>query len=183
MNEPTRRTLILLSISMSALFGAGCAGMEADGDAPEDVVDDVLDADDADASLTAIDVEIDPQIIGGDLIRHDSIQNLYIAKGLSFSPNGQGSDCDVWNQDGNSTYKFLDSNHNCTTANMNGRTYSWTVWNDTDAFTMRYENYWVKSRDGSWHYVNANVYTRFHDDENVHCYRESDGVNCYVSFG
>ena len=65
---------------------------------------------------------------------------------------------------------------------MNGRTYSWTVWNDTDAFTVQNEGYWVYI-DGTWRHPFANVYTRIHDNQNVSCYRESDGVNCYVSFG
>jgi len=51
--------------------------------------------------------------------------------------------------------------------------------NDTDAFTMQYEAYWVNLY-GSWRRVAANDYTRIHSDDNVHCYRESDGVNCYV---
>ncbi|GAA4568923.1 hypothetical protein [Planotetraspora kaengkrachanensis] len=121
-------------------------------------------------------------VIGGDVIRHDSIQNLIIAKGLSFSPNGQGGNCDVWNKNGGSTYTYLDTNNNCSTASMNGKTYSWTVWNDTDVFTMQFEAYWV-SMHGTWRRVGANVYTRIHDNENAVCELESDGVNCYVSYG
>lgn len=128
-------------------------------------------------------VDVEPMVIGGDVIRHDSIQGLVVAKGLSFTANGQGGSCDVWNKDGGSTYNYLNSNNNCTTASMNGVTYSWTLWNDTDVFTMQSESYWVQSRDGSWQHVGANVYTRIHDNENAHCYRESDGVNCYVSLG
>ena len=124
-----------------------------------------------------------PRVVGGDVIRHDGIQNLVVGRSLTFGPSGQGSNCDVWNKDGGSAYNFLDSNNNCTTASMNGRTYSWTLWNDTDVFTMQYEGYWLKNRDGSWRYVGANVYTRIHNNENAHCYRESDGVNCYVSLG
>ena len=36
---------------------------------------------------------------------------------------------------------------------------------------------------GSWRWVGANVCTKIYDTENAHCYRESDGVNCYVSWG
>ena len=135
------------------------------------------------APLPASSDDVQPMVVGGDVIRHDSIQGLVIAKGLSFSPNGQGGNCDVWNKNAGSTYNYLDSNNNCTTASMNGRTYSWTVWNDTDVFTMQSEAYWVQSRDGSWRRVGANVYTRIQDNENAHCYRESGGVNCYVSLG
>lgn len=121
-------------------------------------------------------------VIGGDVIRHDDIQNLIIAKGLSFTSNGQGGNCDVWNKDGGSTPNYLDSSSNCSTASMNGRTYSWTVWNDTDVFTMQFEAYWV-SMHGTWRRVGANVYTRIHDNENAVCELESDGVNCYVGYG
>ncbi|HYW18365.1 MAG TPA: hypothetical protein VE956_03460 [Nodularia sp. (in: cyanobacteria)] len=65
---------------------------------------------------------------------------------------------------------------------MNGKTYSWTVWNDTDAFTIQYEAYWVNMH-GVWVHVDANVYTKIQDHENAHCYRKSDGVNCYVTYG
>lgn len=121
-------------------------------------------------------------VVGGDVIRHDSIQNLVIAKDIQFTNGTKGSTCHIWNRDGGNTWNYVNAHNNCTTASMNGRTYSWTVWNDTDAFTMQYESYWV-SMHGSWRHISANDYTRIHDDENVHCYRESDGVNCYVSYG
>jgi hypothetical protein len=121
-------------------------------------------------------------VVGGDVIRHDSIQNLVIAKDIQFTNGSKGGNCDIWNRDGGNTWKYVHAVHNCSTASMNGRTYSWTLWNDTDAFTMVYESYWV-SMHGSWRLISPNVYTRIHDNENAHCYRESDGVNCYVSYG
>jgi hypothetical protein len=126
--------------------------------------------------------DVHPMVIGGDVIRHDSIQNLIIAKDIQFTNGSKGGNCDIWNRDGGSTYIYVHAVHNCSTASMNGRTYSWTVWNDTDAFTAQFEAYWV-SMHGTWRRVSANVYTRIHDDENAHCYRESDGINCYVSYG
>ncbi|MEU1605812.1 hypothetical protein [Micromonospora matsumotoense] len=137
----------------------------------------------SDVTPTTSSGDVQPRVVGGDVIRHDSIQGLVVAKGLSFSPNGQGGNCDVWNKNGGSAYSYLDSNNNCTTASMNGQTYSWTLWNDTDVFTMQNQSYRVQSRDGSWRSVGANVYTRIHDNENAHCYQESDGVNCYVQLG
>lgn len=126
--------------------------------------------------------DVRPLVVGGDVIRHDSIQNLVIAKDIQFTNGSKGGNCDIWNRDGGNTWTYVHATHNCTTASMNGRTYSWTVWNDTDAFTMQHEAYWV-SMHGTWHHISANVYTRIHDDENAACYRKSDGVNCYVSYG
>ncbi|HEV7934196.1 MAG TPA: hypothetical protein VGP70_18045 [Actinomadura sp.] len=130
----------------------------------------------------AADPDVHTLVVGGDVIRHDSIQNLVIAKDIQFTNGSKGSNCDIWNRNGGNTWDYVQAVRNCTTASMNGQTYSWTVWNDTDAFTMQYEGYWV-SMHGSWRWIGANVYTRIHDDENAHCYRESDGVNCYVSYG
>ncbi|MFF6783151.1 hypothetical protein [Streptomyces sp. NPDC012510] len=121
-------------------------------------------------------------VTGGDVIRHDSIQNLVIAKDIRNYNAGYGSNCSIWNWGGGNTWNWVQGGGNCRTSSMNGRTYSWTVWNDTDAFTLQYEAYWLNMH-GSWRRVNANVYTKIQDHENAHCYRESDGVNCYVSYG
>ncbi|WP_142212092.1 hypothetical protein [Streptomyces sp. SLBN-118] len=122
-------------------------------------------------------------VVGGDVIRHDSIQNLVIAKDIRDHNVGFGSNCSIWNWNGgNDGSKYVNGGGNCKTASMNGRTYSWTVWNDTDAFTLQYESYWLNMH-GTWHRIGANVYTKIRDNENAHCYRESDGVNCYVSYG
>lgn len=122
------------------------------------------------------------QVVGGDVIRHDSIQNLVIAKDIRNYNAGYGSNCPIWNWDGGNSWNYVNPGGNCHTASMNGRTYSWTVWNDTDAFTLQYEAYWLNMH-GSWRRLGANVYTKIYDTENAHCYRESDGVNCYVSWG
>jgi hypothetical protein len=119
---------------------------------------------------------------GGDVIRHDSIQGLVIAKDIRNYNAGYPSNCTIWNWNGGTSDSWVVGDHNCRTASMNGRTYSWTLWYDTDAFTMQYEPYWVNMH-GSWKYVNRNVYTKIKDTENAHCYRESDGVNCYVTYG
>ncbi|WP_416979809.1 hypothetical protein [Streptomyces sp. T028] len=121
-------------------------------------------------------------VTGGDVIRHDSIQNLVIAKDIRNYNAGYGGNCSIWNWGGGNTWNWVQGGGNCRTASMNGRTYSWTLWNDTDAFTLQYESYWLNMH-GSWRHVNANVYTKIQDHENAHCYRESDGVNCYVSYG
>ncbi|MCB5168328.1 hypothetical protein LG634_26320 [Streptomyces bambusae] len=123
-----------------------------------------------------------PAATGGDVIRHDSIQNLYIAKDIKSYNAGQGSSCAIWNWNGGSSSSWVNPGGNCTTASMNGHTYSWNVWWDTDAFTLRDESYWLNMH-GTWHRVGANVYTKITDAENAHCYRESDGVNCYVQWG
>ncbi len=122
-------------------------------------------------------------ITDGDVIRHDSIQSLVIAKDIRDRNAGYGGNCHIWNWNGGSRVHHVNPGGNCWTASMNGRTYSWTVYSDTDAFTLQYEPYWVKMRDGTWHRVAANVYTKIQDHENAHCYRESDGVNCYISLG
>jgi hypothetical protein len=124
-------------------------------------------------------------VTGGDVIRHDSIQNLVIAKDIRNYNAGYGGNCTIWNWNGGSGYSWVSGANaisNCRTASMNGRTYSWTLWNDTDAFTMQYESYWV-SMHGTWRHLGANVYTKITDIENAHCYREVDGVNCYVTYG
>ncbi len=126
--------------------------------------------------------DIAPQVVGGDVIRHDGIQNLVIAKDIRNYNAGLGGNCDIWNWGGGNTWTYVNPGRNCNTASMNGRTYSWTVWNDTDAFTMQYESYWVNMH-GSWRHIGANVYTKITDAENAHCYHESDGVNCYVGWG
>jgi hypothetical protein len=126
--------------------------------------------------------DVAPQVVGGDVIRHDGIQNLVIAKDIRNYNAGLGSNCAIWNWGGGNTWNYVNPGRNCNTASMNGRTYSWTVWNDTDAFTMQFESYWVNMH-GSWRHIDANVYTKITDAENAHCYRESDGVNCYVGWG
>lgn len=126
---------------------------------------------------------IQPQITGGDVIRHDDLQNLVIAKDIRNYNAGYGGNCNIWNWSGGSTYDPVNPGGNCWTASMNGYTYSWQIWWDTDAFTMQYEGYWVRMRDGKWRWNSANVYTKIQDHENAHCYRESDGVNCYVELG
>jgi hypothetical protein len=121
-------------------------------------------------------------VVGGDVIRHDGIQNLVIAKDIRNYNAGYGGNCAIWNWNGGSSYNWVNPGRNCRTASMNGKTYSWTVWNDTDAFTLQYEPYWVNMH-GKWFYLNANVYTKIQDHENAHCYRESNVVKCYVSYG
>jgi hypothetical protein len=122
-------------------------------------------------------------VTGGDVIRHDSIQNLVIAKDIRDHNAGYGSTCHIWNWNGgNDGSRFVRASNNCWTASMNGRTYSWTVWNDTDAFTLQYENYHVNMH-GTWHYIAANVYTKIQDHENAVCRRQSGRVNCYVTYG
>ncbi|MGC5011978.1 hypothetical protein ACLQ2R_14535 [Streptosporangium sp. DT93] len=64
---------------------------------------------------------------------------------------------------------------------MNGHTCSWNIWADTDAFTLQYEDCWLNFH-GSWRRVAANVYTKISGIETAKCYRESDGVNCYVGY-
>ncbi|MFE9631811.1 hypothetical protein [Streptomyces sp. NPDC006463] len=120
-------------------------------------------------------------VVGGDVIRHDSIQNLVIAKDIAAYNAGRGSNCAIWNWDGGNASNWVNPGGNCTTASMNGRTYSWTVFGDTDAFTLQFEDYWLNMH-GTWHRIGANVYTKIYDVENADCYRESDGVNCYVSW-
>lgn len=124
-------------------------------------------------------------VVGGDVIRHDGIQNLVIAKDIRNHNTGYGGNCTIWNWNGGNSASWVSGANaisNCRTASMNGRTYSWTVYGDTDAFTLQYEAYWLNMH-GTWHRINANVYTKITDVENAHCYRESDGVNCYVSYG
>jgi hypothetical protein len=124
-------------------------------------------------------------LTGGDVIRHDSIQNLVIAKDIRDHNTGYGSNCTIWNWYGGPNYSWVSGSNavsNCHTASMNGRTYSWTLWYDTDAFTIQYEPYWVNVH-GTWRRISANVYTKITDIENAHCYRESDGVNCYITYG
>ncbi|MGW4426587.1 hypothetical protein [Streptosporangium sp. NPDC004631] len=121
-------------------------------------------------------------VIGGDVIRHDSIQNLVIAKDIRDRDVGYGGNCHIWNWNGGNSPSEVKVDHNCWTASMNGRTYSWTLWSDTDAFTLQYERYWLNMH-GTWHRIGANVYTKIGDHENAHCYRRSDGVNCYVQYG
>ncbi len=124
-------------------------------------------------------------VTGGDVIRHDSIQNLVIAKDIRNHNTGYGGNCTIWNWNGGADYSWVSGSNavsNCRTASMNGRTYSWTLWNDTDAFTLQYEAYWVNMH-GTWRRIGANVYTKITDIENAACYRESDGVNCYVTYG
>ncbi|MEU7724156.1 hypothetical protein AB0B78_02715 [Streptomyces sp. NPDC040724] len=123
-----------------------------------------------------------PAVVGGDVIRHDSIQNLIIAKDIAATNVGRGSSCSIWNWDGGSAGNPVNPGGNCWTTSMNGRTYSWTVYSDTDAFTVRDEAYWLNMH-GTWHRVGASIYTKINDAENAHCYRESDGVNCYVEWG
>ncbi len=123
--------------------------------------------------------------IGGDVARHDSIQNLIIAKDIRDHNAGYGGNCIIWNWDGGNSDHWVSGSNaisNCRTASMNGHTYSWEIYWDTDAFTLQYEPYWLNMH-GTWHRLDANVYTKITDAENVHCYRESDGVNCYVEYG
>jgi hypothetical protein len=119
---------------------------------------------------------------GGDVIRHDGIRDLIIAKDIRNYNAGYGSNCAIWNWGGGNTWNYTNPGNNCRTLSMNGHTYSWTQWWDTDAFTLQYEAYWLNMH-GSWRRLAANTYTKIEDHENAHCYRESDGVNCYVSYG
>jgi hypothetical protein len=124
-------------------------------------------------------------IVGGDVIRHDSIQNLVIAKDIRDHNTGYGGNCSIWNWDGGNAQHWVSGSNaisNCRTASMNGHTYSWEIYGDTDAFTIQFEAYWLNMH-GTWHRLGANVYTKITDIENAHCYRESDGVNCYVEYG
>jgi surface antigen len=122
-------------------------------------------------------------VVGGDVIRHDGIQNLVIAKDIRNYYAGYGGNCAIWNWNGGSAYSYVNPGSNCRTASMNGRTYSWTVFGDTDAFTVQTEAYWVRMRDGFSRWVSANTYTKIQDHENAHCYRQSGVVKCYVELG
>lgn len=117
----------------------------------------------------------------GLVIRYDSIQNLVIAANINSTNVGKGSNCNIWNWGGGNVWNPVNPGGNCDTRSMNGHTYSWNIWADTDAFTIQYEAYWL-SFHGSWRRVNANVYTKISSIETAKCYRESDGVNCYVVY-
>lgn len=134
-------------------------------------------------TTSAEEAETLGKVKGGDVIRHDSIQNLIIAKDIRKSKAGYGGNCAIWNWDGGNSMHWVNPGSNCRTASMNGKTYSWTIskfW-DTDAFTIQNEQYWVNMH-GKWWIVPANVYTKITDIENAHCYRESYGVACYVTY-
>ncbi|WP_066367006.1 hypothetical protein [Herbidospora mongoliensis] len=117
----------------------------------------------------------------GLVIRYDSIQNVVVAANISANNVGRGSNCNIWNWGGGNNWNPVNPGGNCDTRSMNGHTYSWNIWADTDAFTIQYEGYWL-SHHGSWRWVNANVYTKINGAETAKCYRESDGVNCYVVY-
>lgn len=120
--------------------------------------------------------------VGGIVWRYNSIQNLVIAKTYSYTSNGQGGSCTVWNKTGDPVPQMHVRSNNCTTASMNGKTSSEFTFLDVDVFTMQYEGYWVNMTNNQWYWVSANVYTRFHTDQFVECYRPVAGepVDCYV---
>ncbi|MER5646012.1 hypothetical protein [Streptosporangium sp. NPDC002524] len=118
----------------------------------------------------------------GLVVRYNSIQNLVIAKDIRNTNAGYGSNCDIWNWNGGNQTSWVTVDRNCRTTSMNGHTYSYNAgYSDTDAFTLQYEPYWL-SMHGTWHRIGANVYTKINGLETAKCYRESDGVNCYVVY-
>ncbi|GAA0969550.1 hypothetical protein GCM10009555_016890 [Acrocarpospora macrocephala] len=117
----------------------------------------------------------------GLVIRYDSIQNVVVAANINATNVGKGSNCNIWNWGGGNVWNPVNPGGNCDTRSMNGHTYSWNIWADTDAFTVQYEAYWLNFH-GSWRRLNANVYTKINGLETAKCYRESDGVNCYVVY-
>ncbi|MFI6506230.1 hypothetical protein ACIBCT_01375 [Streptosporangium sp. NPDC050855] len=117
----------------------------------------------------------------GLVIRYNSIQNLVVAANINAGNVGKGGNCNIWNWNGGNVWSPVNPGRNCDTRSMNGHTYSWNIWADTDAFTLQYEDYWLNFH-GSWRRIGANVYTKISSIETAKCYRESDGVNCYVVY-
>ncbi|MEO3871079.1 hypothetical protein ABGB18_19895 [Nonomuraea sp. B12E4] len=180
MESRTRRIIrcVMLALALTlSILGTQSAAAYADDKPQGPPLTAPADAPAAqpDGAATAADVEC-----CGLVVRHDSLQNLVIAKDIRNYNAGYGGNCDIWNWTGGNATSWVTADSNCRTASMNGHTYSYAAgYSDTDAFTMAYEPYWL-SMHGTWHRIGANVYTKISGIETAHCYRESDGVNCYV---
>ncbi|GAA2878578.1 hypothetical protein GCM10010517_40650 [Streptosporangium fragile] len=185
-----RNSRVIRHLAIAFAMAASVFGLQAPATANADVKPDIPPLV-APADVTSVPAPHSaPDAAGvaaaeccGLVIRYDSIQNLVVAKDIRNYNAGYGSNCDIWNWNGGNTVSWVTADSNCRTASMNGHTYSYAIggYSDTDAFTLQYEDYWLNMH-GTWHRIGANVYTKISSIETAKCYRESDGVNCYVVY-